>query len=273
MGVSSFGGGASTPAGLRGHLWTNVLHSAALGRQERVVVYTPPGYATARGRRYPLLLLLHGVPGRPEDFVDNGVVARIDTLISAGRIPPVVVAMPAGSNRPEDDNEWADSAREPRARWETFLAQDVIDFLDRAYRLRATRAARAIAGISMGGFGAMNVALHRRDEFAAVGSWSGYFNANTPSVHGMSPSEWARYSPQRYVPGLSPALAAQHPAISFYSGSGDSFHGENVAFDALLTRLGVPHRFALVNGAGHNWSLWSSRLDGELTFLARSVHA
>ncbi len=270
MGVSSFSGGDPAPANLQGRVVTMRIYSPALGRRERLVVYLPPGYA-AGSAHYPLLLLLHGLPGRPDDFVGHGVVGRIDALIAAGEIRPLVVAMPAGGDRATDDTEWADSATRSGERWETYVARDVVDLMQSRYRVRARRASRGIAGISMGGFGAMNLALHHRGEFAAVGSWSGYFHTNTPSVHGTSPAEQARYSPARYVPKLTPSLASEHPAISFYSGSRDRFHGENTAFDRLLTRLGVPHRFTSVPGAGHNWALWSSRVDAEITFLADSL--
>jgi S-formylglutathione hydrolase FrmB len=255
--------GSST--GLRGRVRTTTLASAALGRSERVLVYTPPGYSASRTRRYPVVILLHGVPGRPEEFVAHGLLARVDRLIASGAIPPVIVALPAGSDRVEDDNEWADSEVNTAQRWETFLADDLVRWLDRGYR---TNRRRAIGGASMGGFGAMNVALHHRGEFAAVSSWSGYFNANTPTVHHPGSLAWRFYSPQLYVPSLTPSLRSQHPRISFYVGSRDSFAGENAAFDRLLTRLRVPHRFALVPGAGHGWALWTARADSELRFLA-----
>ena len=147
----------------RGQVVTRTLWSAALGRRERVVVYLPPGYAGARAARYPLVILLHGVPGRPEDFVTHGVVPHIDALMAAGRIPPFVAAMPAGGDRPTDDNEWADSDLRPSERWETYVARDVVGFLQSHYRVRRDAAGRAIAGESMGGFGAMNLALHHRN--------------------------------------------------------------------------------------------------------------
>jgi S-formylglutathione hydrolase FrmB len=175
---------------LRGRLVTTTLHSGALGRRERVLVYTPPGYSANSTRRYPLVILLHGVPGRPEEFVDHGVVGRLDRLIATGAIPPVIAAFPAGSDRPEDDNEWADSEVRGGERWESFLASDLVRWLDARYRTTARRAGRAIGGDSMGAFGAMNVALHHRDEFAAVSAWSGYFNANTPSVHHPGSPLW-----------------------------------------------------------------------------------
>ena len=256
---------------LRGRLVTTTLHSGALGRRERVLVYTPPGYSASSTRRYPVVILLHGVPGRPEEFVDHGVVGRLDRLIATGAIPPVIAALPAGSDHPEDDNEWADSEVRVGERWESFLASDLVRWLDARYRTTARRAGRAIGGDSMGAFGAMNVALHHRDEFAAVSAWSGYFNANTPSVHHPGSPLWRAYSPQLYAGSLQPPLRSLHPRISFYVGGHDQFAAENVAFDRRLTSLGVPHRFALVRGAGHGWDLWSSHFDSELKFLARGL--
>ena len=253
----------------RGRVVTMSMYSAALGRPERVLVYTPPGYASHRSRRYPVVILLHGVPGRPEEFVQHGVPGRLDHLIAAGAIPPVIAVFPAGSDHPEDDNEWADSEVHTSERWEEFLASDLVGWLDGRFRTIARRQGRAIGGDSMGGFGAMNIALHHRDEFEAVSAWSGYFNANTPSVHYPGSAFWRAYSPQLYASSLQPSLRMSHPRISFYIGNRDRFASENVAFDRLLTSLGVPHRFHLVTGARHGWTLWSAHLDSELKFLAR----
>jgi S-formylglutathione hydrolase FrmB len=255
----------------RGRVGKMTLHSGALGRSERVLVYTPPGYSARRARRYPVVILLHGVPGRPEEFVDHGIAGRLDRLIASGAIPPVIAALPAGSDHPEDDNEWADSEVRASERWETFLASDLVRFLDARYRTTARREGRAIGGDSMGAFGAMNVALHHRDEFAAVSAWSGYFNANTPSVDNPGSALWRAYSPQLYAGEMQPPLRVLRPRISFYVGSRDGFAAENVAFDRRLTSLGVPHRFSLVRGAGHGWDLWSARFDSELKFLARGL--
>jgi S-formylglutathione hydrolase FrmB len=121
--------------------------------------------------------------------------------------------------------------------------------------------------MSMGGFGAMNIALHHRDRYAAVASWSGYFTANTPTVHDPNLAEGRAYSPQWYAGRLRPSLRSSHPAISFYVGSRDGFAGENRLFDGTLSRLGVRHSFRSVAGGGHTWSLWVSQLPGELRLL------
>jgi S-formylglutathione hydrolase FrmB len=259
--------GSSGRGGLHGHLFTRTLWSAALARRERLLVYVPPGYLGGR-RRYPVALFLHGVPGRPEDFLAHGFVDEIDAQMSSGRVAPFVVAFPQGGDRPTDDNEWVDSTQRPGERWESYLSNDVLGFVQSRFRIRPDAGGHAIAGLSMGGFGAMNVALHHRDQFGAVASWSGYFNANTPSVDAPATPEARAHSPQAYAPDLQPALAARHPAIDFYVGDRDRFAGENVAFHRLLTGMHVPHSFRLLRGQGHTWTLWTSQLDHELAFLA-----
>jgi S-formylglutathione hydrolase FrmB len=259
--------GTGSQPRLRGHLFTRTLWSSALGRKERVLVYVPPGYLGGRGT-YPLAILLHGVPGKPEDFLAHGMVSELDAQMAAGRVAPFVVALPQGGDRATDDNEWADSTQRPDERWESYLATDVLGFVQSHFRVRTDARGHAIAGLSMGGFGAMNVALHHRDRFDAVASWSGYFNANTPSVDAPATAEARAHSPQAYAPDLSPSLAASHPAIEFYVGDRDRFASENVAFHRLLTSLRVPHSFRELRGAGHTWSLWTSQFDHELRFLS-----
>jgi enterochelin esterase-like enzyme len=254
-------------AGLHGTLVRRTFRSAALQRTESMLVYLPPGY-TAAGSRYPLIMFLHGVPGRPADFVRHGFVSRLDALVAARSVAPFVAAFPAGSDRPEDDNEWADSAHEPGERWETYLAVDVVNFVQGHYRVSGRR---AIAGMSMGGFGAMNVALRHRRRFVAVAAWSGYFNANTPGVHDPGTAEGNAYSPAYYVPRMRPPLRSWHPALRFYAGSRDRFAGENTTFDRELTRLGVSHSFRVVSGAGHDWELWIGQLPVELASLTQSL--
>jgi enterochelin esterase-like enzyme len=245
------------------------VYSHALQRKERVLVYLPPGYATST-RRYPVAIFLHGTPGTPEGLVSLGIPERLDALIAAGTLPPLVAAFPAGSDDPSTDTEWGDSSLRRSERWETFVAEDVVRFLSKAYRVSRTRTARAIAGLSMGGYGAMNIALHHPSEFGVVESWSGYFNANTPAVFAPGSRAWQANSPQAYVPSVAPALRRLRPQISFYVGTADRFFGENVRFARLLTHLGVRHDFEAVRGAGHTSTLWRSGLDRELLFIGRA---
>ncbi len=262
---------APLAAPLSGSLVTRRFYSHSLGRVVRVLVYTPP--TMKPGATYPLAIFLHGVPGSPETMSGLGIPQRLEALVAAGRSIPFVAAFPQGGDTDDQDTEWADSALEPADRWETYVQRDLVRYLQKRYPLTRRRTARAIAGLSMGGYGAMNIALHNRDEFGTVESWSGYFTSNTPSVFLPGSHAWDVYSPQLYAPDLSPSLRSDHPRISFYVGGADRFAEENARFHRLLRRLGVPHTFTLVPGQGHRRTLWVDELDPQITFLSRAFQA
>src|SRR5205823_4222350 len=111
-------------------------------------------------------------------------------------------------------------------------------------------------------------ALQHRDVFAGASIWSGYFLANTPDVEPDGSAAWRRDSPLVAVPRMAPNLRQKPVALSFYVGRVDRFAPQNVAFDRLLHRLGVEHRFALAPG-GHTWSVWRDHLPAELIWLGR----
>jgi len=242
------------------------VHSALLGHRIRVLVYLPPGYSTANP--YPTLFLLHGVPGTPDDmFQGLDLQNRLDHLIRRGSLPPTVVVVPTGGPTPSTDTEWSDSAVDPTQRWGSFLSDELVPWVDRTFSTCTDRRDRAVAGLSMGGFGAMNLALKHRDLFGTVSSWSGYFEANTPSVEGRPGSPgWVRDSPIDYVASLTPSLARNAPRMSFYVGDADRFLRTNQRFDRVLTEPGVPHRFRVLPG-GHDWTLWKGQLNTELTWI------
>jgi enterochelin esterase-like enzyme len=248
------------------------VESPALGRGVRTLVHLPPGYDSST-TRYPTIYLLHGTPGDPDDLVDIGVTRTLDSLISAGRMSPVILVMPTGGPSRDSDTEWADSAVDPSQRWGTFVDRDLVNAVDADYRTLSDRHHRAIAGISMGGYGAANLGLRHRRTFGVVSSWSGYFLANTPSVEGPHGSAaWKADSPMLYVPKLKPSLKSLPVRLSFYSGQSDGFYHENVAFHHLLTRLGVPHRFVSARG-GHDSRLWKARMPAELRWIGAQLAA
>jgi enterochelin esterase-like enzyme len=246
------------------------VHSQALGRSVRTLVHLPPGYDATKDR-YPTVYLLHGTPGDPDDLVDIGVTRTLDAEITAGRMTPVILVMPTGGPSRQSDTEWADSAVDPSQRWGTFVDRDLVNTVDNDYRTRPDRDHRAIAGISMGGYGAANLGLRHRKTFGVVSSWSGYFLANTPSVEGPhGTGAWKAHSPMLFVPNLKPSLKRLPVRLSFYSGRSDGFYHENVAFDRLLTRMGVAHRFVSADG-GHDSRLWKARLPIELRWIGRQL--
>jgi enterochelin esterase-like enzyme len=264
---------ASAPLGTsaaapQGSVVVRSLWSRALKHNVRTLVYLPPSYRPD-GPPLPTLYLLHGTPGTPDSLFALGVPQRLDSLIDSGGAPAMIVVAPSGGRRPESDTEWDDSVADAGAQWGTFVTRDLVNAIDSDYATKHGRGSRAIAGVSMGGYGAINLALGHSDTFGIAASWSGYFVSNTPDVDGPQGSStwWAR-SPLLSVAQRAPALRRQPIATSFYSGRGDRFFAENVSFNATLTRLGIPHRFRAVAG-GHDASVWRAQMTTELTWIGQ----
>jgi len=247
------------------------VSSPALGgRRQPVDVYLPPGYFRSPHRRYPVFYLLHGFPGRPGAFLETvrmGVVE--DILVARRRIRPVILVMPFGSTGTFTDKEWVDGVR-PDEGWATFVSRDLVRAVDARYRTIPTGAARAIGGLSEGGYGAIDIALHHPREFRVVESWSGYEQADPiRSIFGHDRARLAANSPLVQIGRVAPALRAAGTRFWFYSGSDDRLLGQNRQFAADLRRLGIAHRF-LIRRGGHNWALW--RGNDAVALLAAARH-
>ena len=233
------------------------VRSAALGgRSQQVVVYLPPGYARNPARRYPVIYLLHGFPGRPAAFLDTVAMGvAVDSLTARGMTSGVILVAPYGSTGTFTDKEWADGVR-PGEGWETFVARDVVRAIDVRYRTIARAGGRAIAGLSEGGYGALNIAFHHPNEFRVIESWSGYMVAdNVPSIFGRRPALLARNSPALYLPHVARTLRHDGVFIWFYTGSTDPFLPQNRAFALELAQYRIPHTF-FVDPGGHTWKIW-----------------
>ncbi|HEX4681023.1 MAG TPA: alpha/beta hydrolase-fold protein [Gaiellaceae bacterium] len=233
------------------------LASPALGgRRQLVDMYLPPGYYSHPTRRYPVVYLLHGVPGRPAAFlatVRMGVVE--DELVALHRARPMILVMPFGSTGSFTDEEWANGVH-PDDAWETFLARDVVHAVDARYRTIRSGQSRVIAGLSEGGYGALNIAIHHPGEFRVVESWSGYEQADPVfSVFGHDEALMKRNSPQLTVGAAARTLKKAHTYFWLYSGTGDRELNQNNTFARTLTELHLPYRYTVVHG-GHNWAIW-----------------
>jgi S-formylglutathione hydrolase FrmB len=215
--LGSFAKVETGPAG--GTVWKGVIPGSGAGATGRAsYVYLPPGFSRRAG--YPVVYLLHGLPGGPTSYVYSLRLAdAADRLVSHGVIRPfIAVAPPAGPNgrRPGYyDGEWAGP-------WEDYLVRDVVPWVDTTLPTIASTAGRTIGGLSAGAFGAVSIGLRHPELFGTLESWSGYFRPlpDGPLAHASRPE-----------------LAAHDPSLL-------------VRRDApLLRRLGV--RFELSTGVGH----------------------
>jgi enterochelin esterase-like enzyme len=231
--------------------------SAALGgRSQSVYVYLPPGYRDHPNRRYPVLYLLHGFPGRPLAFlltVRMGVVE--DELVAKHRAQPLILVMPFGSTGTFTDKEWANGVGATEG-WGTFVSRDVVHVIDERYRTIPSRAARGIGGLSEGGYGAVNIALQHPHEFSLVESWSGYERAaDNHSIFGRQLTGLVTNSPLDRIRAAAPTLRRNHTYFWFYSGTDDPLRLQNREFAAVLRTAHIRHRYLELRG-GHNWALW-----------------
>ncbi|HET7759092.1 MAG TPA: alpha/beta hydrolase-fold protein [Gaiellaceae bacterium] len=233
----------------------HVASPAIGGRSEPVDVYLPPGYATST-QRYPVLYLLHGFPGDPAGFVRTVRVGVVeDTLLAKNQMKPTIIVMPMGSTGIFTDKEWANGIHQHEA-WETFFARDVVNAVDRQFRTIPRGAARAVGGLSEGGYASFNIGLHHPAEFRVLESWSGYEKAdNVKSIFDGRQNALAYNSPLQTLPKAAKALRREGAYLWFYTGDKDSLRKQNFAFAAELSKLHVPHHFFVVSG-GHNWALW-----------------
>lgn len=132
----------------------------------QVIVYLPPGYADDLDRRYPVITLLHGIFDRPDVWVDHFKVPEIlDRMIGDGRLPPVIVVFPEGRNR-LGGGFYRDSP--VSGDWGDFVARELVQRIDADFRTIPARGSRALAGHSMGGYGAIHAAMEHPDVYATV---------------------------------------------------------------------------------------------------------
>jgi enterochelin esterase-like enzyme len=223
--------------------------SAALPGEGSFLVYLPPGYASTT-QHYPVLYLLHGRNGHATAFLEVGIQQSLDRLIAAHAIPPLIAVM-------IQDRDWRNNWRDIGPLHSASYVVEVQELVDRMLPTIATRAGRAIAGSSMGGFGAMHVALANPYRFSVVESWLGYFNH------------------------LAGELRADRPIIKrlglhafLYGAAADpvALPAEDPAFAAQLRAAGAQASSAIYPG-GHSLEKVSQHLDAGLLFAGRSLRA
>ena len=154
--------------------------SPTAGLTRRLTVYTPAGYETS-GKNYPVLYLLHGIGGDENAWSELGRAAQIlDNLIAQGKAEPMIVVMTNGNISQEaapgetSEGFTVPTMMLPKTMDGNFemAFPDVIKFMEKAYRVKADKGHRAIAGLSMGGFHSLFISINNPDLFDYVGLFS-----------------------------------------------------------------------------------------------------
>lgn len=272
--------------------------------QRRMFVYTPPGYIVDETSSYPVLYLLHGSGGDETSWADYGRACQIlDNMIHRQAIQPLIVVMPNGnieldaapgespymSKKPSGNNisSWL-------GKYEKLFVQEIVNYTEKHYRVKADKQHRAIAGLSMGGLHTLFISLNNPDMFDCVGLFSAQ-TTNMLNKSNIVKMERFNHNLQRFrnvmaimkdkvaqpvklsdkmedidiYNRLEEKLACQfeHAPRLYYMAIGrDDFLKEmNSQYRAILDRQGYSYTFVETDG-GHSWENWRKYL---VDFLKR----
>lgn len=215
---------------------------------------------------YPVFYLLHGLSD------DHTAWTRRSNLERYLEPWPMIVVMPDGER-----GFYTDAKENPRAAFETFVIRDLIGFVDRTFQTIPSREGRVIGGLSMGGYGALKLALKRPEMFRAAVSHSGAVAFATSPPWG-DPAWRAEFVP---VFGEDPAGGPEDlfaiagrcdrgtlPSIRLDCGFDDQLIESNRRLHAHLEKLDIPHEYAEYPGA-HDWSYWDTHVQETIAFFAQ----
>jgi len=239
-------------------------------------VILPIEYHYSRTTRYPVLYLLHGVTGHYSDWITHTNVAEY----AAGY--RMIVVMPEGNN-----GWYTDSATVPADKYETYILKELIPEVQKRYRTIEARYGRAVAGLSMGGYGALKFGLKFPDTFAFAGSMSGALGApawtesdlkdpgairdSVLSVFGSAGSETRKANDIfEIVRGLAPSRVAALPYFYLDCGTEDGLFSFSQQFAALLREKKIAHEYSELPG-NHNWAYWDQQALEILKIAARHI--
>jgi enterochelin esterase-like enzyme len=252
-----------------GEIESLTFPSDTLGRDWNSTIYLPDGYATS-GLAYPVLYLLHGNGGTHTDWIRQGnIEATADALISSGEIPPAVIVMPdAGTT-------WYVDRKEDM---ETAIIRDLIPRIEDEYRVIPNRANRLVAGLSMGGYGAMRFAMGYPELFGAAALLSpAIYDPEPPEnsaarrvgVFGANDYDAGVWRAMNY-PSLWPEYLEKGMPVPMYVNSGDDdiflIELEVAEFYSLLRANGQPAELRIVDG-GHTWAVWRSTIGDAMRYI------
>jgi putative tributyrin esterase len=299
---------------LAGPVHEDVFFSTALGVSKHLVIYLPPSYDRDPSRRFPVAYYLHGLSGSEADWVSKGSIDVAADSLFANGTPEMILVMPDGDDgwyttwaQQFDLRTCADTLHTEspdrfcvaHQRYDEYIAHDVVSYIDAHYRTRADRSHRGIAGLSMGGYGAVILSLRYPEVFAAAASHSGVLSVMYTGPHPFAGSVqygstveqfragaggfWRRYQqfwgddidrwrandPAQAVRALL-QRGGRAPALFIDVGRDDGFADQNRAFHAELSRSGIAHEYAEWPGA-HTWRYWSTHVRESLAWMGRQI--
>lgn len=226
-----------------------------LGFDRKISIYTPPGYETSTAE-YPVLYLLHGAGGDEEAWLSLGRTAQImDNLIAQGKAQPMIVVMPNGNVGQDaapgagSDGYYTPQFMTPETMNGKYEAQfkDIISFVESNYRVKADKAHRAIAGLSMGGYHSLHISRYYPNTFNYVGLFSAAIMAREDkSGSGVY---------DNFEETLETQKDNGYQLYWIAIGKTDFLYEANQEYRAMLDKMDMPYEYTESEG-GHIWRNW-----------------
>ncbi|MFW6157209.1 MAG: alpha/beta hydrolase [Balneolaceae bacterium] len=260
------------------------LESEILGEEVKYSIYLPGDYEESN-RSYPVLYLLHGFSDDETGWTQFGEVKHIaDRERRKENVTDMIIVMPdAGTS-------WYINNHDESIRYEDFFVNELISHIDESYRTRTDKEFRAVAGLSMGGYGTMIMATKHPDLFAAAPlsagilieeevvdmpqeNWDNVFG--TPFGEGLDGEDrlTGHFRENSILEIIENGDAEELGSVRYYIDCGDDdfLIKGNMALHSAMIDQEIEHEFRVRDG-GHTWSYWRSALPEVLGFVSQSFH-
>ncbi len=264
--------------------------SASLKENREYSIFLPPSYHRSQ-RSYPVVYFLHGLNNDHTSWIVDHyghLHQTVDQLILEKKIPEILMVHPKG------DNSFYTNYLDGSKRYEDYIDQDLIQYVERNYRAKTGSKWRAIGGTSMGGFGALKIAFKHKDLYSATAAHSPIVFLNEPEHMSEETKNSGRFNwfTQMITPifgnpvdlhkwrnnnplDLAKTTDLAGLRIYFDYGTADRYNaimglGQSIkALDAVLSERHVPHTFVEHPNEPHGWELVSLHLSESLPFLCQ----
>jgi S-formylglutathione hydrolase FrmB len=239
---------------------TVVTYSESMKKKIKAVVVLPEGYGGEK--RFPTVYLLHGYSGGYADYIRKTPAIKD----YADRYQLIIVCADGG-------NSWyLDSPVDPAWKYETYVAKELVGWIDKRYSTIAERKGRAIMGLSMGGHGALSLAIKHQDVFGAAGSMSGGLDlrpfpgnweiSKRLGSYATNAGSWKENS----VMEMIPLLSTHQLALIIDCGEEDFFYPVNLKFHEQLKYNNIAHDFISRPGK-HDWTYWANAISYQFLYF------
>ncbi|WP_040539818.1 alpha/beta hydrolase [Pedobacter arcticus] len=235
--------------------------SPSMNKQIKAVVLKPDSYDNKK--TFPVVYLLHGYSGNYSNWANK--VPAIKNLVDEYQL---MIVCPDGNY----GSWYFDAPKAPESKYETYVAKELVEWIDKTYKTIANKNNRAITGLSMGGHGALYLAFKHQDVYSVAGSMSGGVDfrpfplnwdiAKSLGTYADNKENWDNNT----VMELTNLLTPKSLALIIQCGTEDFFYNVNVKLHEKLLFNNIPHTF-ITNPGKHNWDYWGEAIQYQLLYI------